>query len=242
VLVLLDISELKRLETVRRDFVANVSHELKTPLSAVVGFTEALQDGAKDDPAQRDDFLGRIHRQSARMAAIVDDLLALTGMETRGVQLEPKPVRVRTLIDKALDAISQQARSKELQLAVPPGPALDLSLPVDEDKVVQALVNLLDNAVKFSPGGSVIAISAVLENAGVRIAVSDDGPGIAGEHLPRLFERFYRVDKSRSRELGGTGLGLAIVKHIVELHGGSVGVDSTVGKGSTFWIVLPVAG
>jgi two-component system phosphate regulon sensor histidine kinase PhoR len=241
VLVLLDISELKRLEAVRRDFVANVSHELKTPLSAVVGFTEALQDGAKNDPIQRDDFLGRIHRQSARMAAIVDDLLALTGMETQGIQIERRQVKVRVLIEKALDAISQQARARGIQLAVPPDPAQEQIVSVDEDKLIQALVNLLDNAVKFSPSGGAIGISAAREADGVRISVSDDGPGISAEHLPRLFERFYRVDQSRSRELGGTGLGLAIVKHIVELHGGKVGVDSIVGNGSTFWVLLPCA-
>lgn len=239
VLVLSDITDLRRLEAVRRDFVANVSHELKTPLSAVVGFTEALRDGAKDDPAQRDDFLERIRRQSSRMAAIVDDLLVLTGMESRGAQPDLRPVLVRVLVDKALDAISQRVRDKGIQLAVPPDPALEQTIPADEDKMVQALVNLLDNAVKYSPGGSTVSISAVIEGDSVKLSISDDGPGISAGHLPRLFERFYRVDKSRSRELGGTGLGLAIVKHIVELHGGKAGVTSIEGKGSTFWVLLP---
>ncbi|MDI6739530.1 MAG: ATP-binding protein [Candidatus Edwardsbacteria bacterium] len=236
---MLDITELKRLETARRDFVANVSHELKTPLSAVVGFTEALQDGAQDEPVQRDDFLERIHRQSARMVSIVDDLLVLTGMESRGIQPDLRPVPVRVLIDKALDTISQRVRAKGMNVAVPPDTALERTVSVDEEKIVQALVNLLDNAVKFSSRGSTIGVNAAIGGNSVKILVNDDGTGIPAEHLPRLFERFYRVDKSRSRELGGTGLGLAIVKHIVELHHGKAGVESIEGKGSTFWISLP---
>ncbi|HTY08077.1 MAG TPA: ATP-binding protein [Candidatus Edwardsbacteria bacterium] len=241
VLVLLDVTDLKRLEGLRRDFVANVSHELKTPLSAVIGFTEALRDGAQDVPTERDDFLGRIHRQASRMAKIVNDLLDISGLETGNIRLNRQPVKVRQLIDQAMDAVGQQIRSRGMRVAVPSDPALELMINVDEERMTTALVNLLDNAVKFAPEKSTITVAAAASPGSVKLSVSDEGPGIPPEHLPRLFERFYRVDKSRSRDLGGTGLGLSIVKHVAETHGGSVGVTSDVGNGSTFWISLPVS-
>jgi two-component system phosphate regulon sensor histidine kinase PhoR len=241
VLVLLDITDIRRLEGLRRDFVANVSHELKTPLSAVVGYAEALRDGAKDVPAQRDDFLERIERQAGRMTKIVNDLLDLTGLETGSIRLDRQPLVVRQLIDRALDAVAPQVRGRGLRVALPDGPALGLTIAADEGRITTALVNLLDNAAKFAPAGSTITVSAAAVPGGVKLAVSDQGPGIPAEHLPRLFERFYRVDRSRSRELGGTGLGLSIVKHVAETHGGSAGVESEPGKGSTFWIVVPAA-
>jgi len=239
VLVLLDITDLKRLEGIRREFVANVSHELKTPLSAVIGFAEALRDGSKVVASDRDNFLERIHRQASRMGKIVNDLLDLSGLETGSTRLNFQPIKVRQLIDRALEMVGQQVRARGIKATIPPDPALDATVNVDEDRVVQALVNLLDNAVKFSEEKSSISVGAVLLDKQVKIYVTDNGPGIDTEHLPHLFERFYRVDKSRSRDLGGTGLGLAIVKHTAVLHAGTVGVESEVGRGSSFWIMLP---
>ncbi len=241
VLVFSDITHLKRLEAVRRDFVANVSHELKTPLAAVAGSVEALLDGAQHDPKQRGEFLERIRRQAVRMEKIVRDLLDLAALESGGYVPDLRPVAVRELIDRAVDALSRQLREKGMA-AIVAGPALDLMVLADEDKAVQALVNLLDNAVKHSPPGSAVTVAAEAEGAMARLSVGDAGPGIPSQHLPRLFERFYRADTARSRQLGGTGLGLAIVRHIAEIHGGTAGVDSEVGRGSRFWLRLPLAG
>jgi two-component system phosphate regulon sensor histidine kinase PhoR len=239
VLVLLDISELKRLESIRRDFVANVSHELKTPLSAVVGFAEALQDGAKEIPAQRDDFLERIQRQAHRMTKIVEDLLDLSALETGSVKVNLQIMKVRQAVERAMEGVGLDAKTRKSMIILADGGDLDVTIKADEEKIVQALTNLLSNAVKFSPEGSKISIGAEVKGNFIKIYVADKGVGIEEKHLPRLFERFYRVDKSRSRELGGTGLGLAIVKHIAELHGGSAGVESQIGQGSTFWIKIP---
>ncbi|MRR10445.1 PAS domain-containing sensor histidine kinase, partial [bacterium] len=167
------------------------------------------------------------------------DLLDLSGLETGSARLNPQPVRVRQLIDRALDAVGPQLRGRGLRVALPADAALDLTITVDEGRMTTALVNLLDNTAKFAPEGSTVTVAAGSAAGGVRLSVSDQGPGIPAEHLPRLFERFYRVDKSRSRELGGTGLGLSIVKHVAESHGGSAGVESVPGRGSTFWIVVP---
>jgi two-component system phosphate regulon sensor histidine kinase PhoR len=241
VVVLADITRLKRLEKVRRDFVANVSHELKTPLSAVIGFTEALRDGAGETPQTRGDFIERIRKQSARMARLVDDLLELSALESQEARTDAVPVKAISLAEKAVENLSQAARDRTQEISISGSPVWGSLVAADEQRIVQALGNMLDNAVKYSPEGTEIGLDCRLKEGMLEISVSDHGPGIAAEHLPRLFERFYRVDKSRSRELGGTGLGLAIAKHIVELHGGKVGVESELGRGSRFWLALPLA-
>lgn len=237
-IVITDITDFKKLEDMRQDFVANVSHELKTPLSAIIGYTQAIHDGEYKDTDQLQDFLGRIHRQSVRMNRIVNDLLALSALETGSYQFNSRQNRLAEIIERAVDNIQQQASQKRQDIKVRQ-PLPEMMVPADDVKLVQALTNLLDNASKYAPPEGLIEITVELKGTNIRITVSDTGPGITSDHLPRLFERFYRADKGRSREMGGTGLGLAIVKHIAEMHHGSVGVSSEIGKGSVFWIELP---
>lgn len=238
VLVVSDITDFRRLEKVRQDFVANVSHELKTPLSAILGYTQALRDGEYQGRDQMNDFLSRIHRQSDRMNRIVGDLLALSSLEN-GVQLASHPARLGELLERATENVQQLITNRQQKIELLDGPEASMNVTVDEGRMVQALTNLLDNASKYTPEGGSIKASAEIKNGWVRISIADTGCGTTSEHLPRLFERFYRVDKGRARDLGGTGLGLAIVKHIVELHGGRIGASSQIGQGSTFWIELP---
>ncbi len=239
VVVLNDVTRLKRLEAVRRDFVANVSHELKTPVTSIKGFAETLEDGALDDPAAAHRFVRIISGQADRLNAIIEDLLALSTLEQSGDSplLQLEEADLCDVIAVALEVCGPKAEAKSIELREDcPGLLLArVSPPLLE----QAVVNLIDNAVKYSAEGSTIVVT--LEETGdeVVVSVTDEGQGIAGEHLPRLFERFYRVDKARSRDLGGTGLGLAIVKHVAQIHGGRVSVDSVVGRGSTFRIHLP---
>ncbi len=237
--VLHDVTRLRRLENVRRDFVANVSHELKTPITSIKGFVETLLDGAADDPETLTRFLGIVSRQVNRLEAIIADLLTLSrlekGSEDQMTRLERG--RVEAVIKAAVEMCEKKAQDKEIEIGV----RCDSELEVRMNPALfeQALVNLIDNAVKYGPNGSRIDIIAEQEDDRVAIRVRDQGCGIEPKHLPRLFERFYRADKARSRELGGTGLGLAIVKHIALVHRGSVGVQSTVGRGSTFSLLLP---
>jgi two-component system phosphate regulon sensor histidine kinase PhoR len=241
VIVLNDVTDVQRLESVRRDFVANVSHELKTPIASIKGFVETLLDGAVDEPQDARHFLGIVVRQADRLAAIIEDLLALSRIEQSegagNLPLEACPVAL--MLDAAIADCSPRARERSIVLesACPPDLVAEINAPLLE----QALINLVDNAVKYSDTGRTVRVvaEAAGPDAGVAIAVHDQGCGIAAEHLPRLFERFYRVDRARSRSLGGTGLGLSIVKHIVQAHGGSVAVESTPGVGSTFTIHLP---
>ncbi len=239
VVVLNDVTRLRRLEAVRRDFVANVSHELKTPVTSIKGFAETLADGALDDPDAARHFLKIIAGQADRLNAIIEDLLSLSSLEHEGDgrNVELQETRLDDVIAVASEVCAPKARAKGISLSTecPPGLMVDANPPLLE----QAVVNLIDNAVKYSPGGTAVRVSAVPGDAEVVIAVSDEGQGIAREHLARLFERFYRVDRARSRDLGGTGLGLSIVKHVAQVHGGSVSVDSVVGRGSTFRIHLP---
>jgi two-component system phosphate regulon sensor histidine kinase PhoR len=239
--VLHDITELKRLEAVRREFVANVSHELRTPLAAIKGYAETLLDGAlEDDPDHRRGFVEVIHHNADRLARITEDLLALSTVEASGFRLQSSRVHISDAIEEVLPVIKEPAAKKgqTIEVSVPP------DLPhvlADTERINQVLVNLLNNAIKFTPEGGRITISVrvVPGSSMIEVAVSDNGVGIPRKDLPRIFERFYRVDKARSRELGGTGLGLAIVKHIVEAHGGKVWVESTLGQGSTFTFTLP---
>lgn len=248
VLVLHDMTELRRLEKIRKDFVANVSHELRTPLTSIKGYVEALLDGAKDDPAASVKFLEIILKQSDRLNLIIEDLLELSKIESGGISLKEEPLELRSVIDRTLSIITPIAEKNHHRLVT----AVDPSLPPvagDEGRLVQVLTNLLDNAVKYTPAGGTITVGAklapLLGNAEppirtIELSVADTGIGIPEEDRPRVFERFYRVDKARSRELGGTGLGLAIVKHIVEGHGGQVWVEANHPQGSRFVVRLPI--
>jgi signal transduction histidine kinase len=233
--------QLQRLEHVRRDFVANVSHELRTPLTSIKGYVEALLDSAKDDPQESRQFLEIILKQSDRLNLILDDLLQLSQIESREVVFKRDAVRLGEVVERTLSLIRPLAEKKghTLKVTVPDG------LPAvggDEGRLVQVLTNLLDNAVKYTPPRGTITIGAQVAAADmVDLSVSDTGPGIPEADRPRVFERFYRVDKARSRELGGTGLGLAIVKHIVEGHGGHVWVEGNRPTGSRFVVRLPAA-
>lgn len=240
VVVLNDLTRMRRLEEVRRDFVANVSHELKTPVTSIQGFVEALVDGGIQDPAQVERYLGIIARHTFRLNAIIDDLLTLSRLEDAGQEraLSFDTCPIKPAIEEAIDLSGVKADEKRMTIDLTCDDSLEarVNLPLLE----QAIINLIDNAVKYSPEGSHIHVQATRDDSRVSIAVIDEGSGIPPEHLSRIFERFYVVDKSRSRKLGGTGLGLAIVKHIAQAHGGRVTVESTPGQGSTFIIHLPV--
>ena len=239
VVVLNDVTRLKRLEAVRRDFVANVSHELKTPVTSIKGFAETLEDGALDDPAAARRFVRIIAGQADRLNSIIEDLLALSTLEQSGDSplLQLEEADLCDVVAVALEVCGPKAEAKSIELREDcPGRLLArVSPPLLE----QAVVNLIDNAVKYSAEGSTVVVTLEERGDEVVVSVTDEGQGVAREHLPRLFERFYRVDKARSRDLGGTGLGLAIVKHVAQIHGGRVSVDSLIGRGSTFRIHLP---
>lgn len=236
-MVVHDITELRRLEAKRRDFVANVSHELKTPLTAISGYVETLLGGAIDDRAHALEFLGVIHAQSKRLDNIVSDLLKLSSLESYAVEVRKERVALKDLADSLIAGLDSvfKARRAVVSNTIPAG----LAVRADPEKLGQVFVNLLDNAVKFSPENAKVEVSAAELPESVKVTVKDGGIGIPQEHLGRVFERFYRADKARSREMGGTGLGLSIVRHVVELHGGSVGVESAEGRGSEFWFILP---
>jgi two-component system phosphate regulon sensor histidine kinase PhoR len=240
-LVMADVTKLRRLENMRRDFVANVSHEIKTPLTAIKGYVETLVNQEVDSKGDYERFLGIINKHVNRLDAIVEDLLSLSRIE-RTVDIAESPLeftetRIGDIIQTAIQVC--QNRADEKNIAIDPSGELDLKARVDATLIEQAILNLLDNAIKYSDNGSVVAIDVEHRNGATGIHITDHGCGIAKTHLARLFERFYRVDKARSRQMGGTGLGLAIVKHIVQAHGGQVTVDSKPGRGSTFSVLLP---
>jgi two-component system phosphate regulon sensor histidine kinase PhoR len=238
IVVFHDVTDLKRLERVRQDFVANVSHELRTPLTAIKGYVEALREGGLQDPVQAEKFLRVIERHSERMDKIVSDLLLLSEMESADRVLQRETVPVPELIRTAVEALRPLAEGKKQSLRVQPLEGLP-TLRADSQKIHQVMINLLNNAISYTPEGGSITVEAQPVSEGAEISVIDNGIGILPDDLPRIFERFYRVDKGRSRELGGTGLGLSIVKHIVEAHGGHVRVESKPGKGSRFTFFLP---
>ncbi len=238
IVVFHDVTDLKRLERVRQDFVANVSHELRTPLTAIKGYVEALRDGGLQDPAQAEKFLGVIQRHSERMDKIVSDLLLLSEMESADRVLQIETVHLPELIRNAVETLRPLAERKKQNLRVEPLEGLP-TLRADGQKLHQVMINLLNNAISYTPGEGSITVEATPVSEGVEVSVSDNGIGIPADDLPRIFERFYRVDKGRSHELGGTGLGLSIVKHIVEAHDGRVQVESKPGKGSRFTFFLP---
>ncbi len=231
--VIYDITEIRKLETVRRDFVANVSHELKTPLTSIKGFVETLLEGALDDKENSRHFLEIIRDHANRLDNLINDLLSLSYMESKEVRLELVEINLKSLTQQILSGFKAQLAKKTIEVKneLPQG----LTVTADKDRIEEVLTNLIDNAIKFNKEKGVIKIYA----QDSIFIVEDSGIGIPNKDISRIFERFYRVDKARSRELGGTGLGLSIVKHIVELHSGSVGVESTEGLGSKFWFSLP---
>ncbi|CAM4259765.1 two-component system phosphate regulon sensor histidine kinase PhoR [Paenibacillus endophyticus] len=238
-LVLQDVSAIRRLERMRSEFVANVSHELKTPITAVKGFAETLLGGAVNDEETARSFLQIIYDESDRLNRLIGDILELSKIESRRVPLVFSPVEVDTFVDKSITLLESEAARKRIELSVNVEPGLYVE--ADEDRLRQIIMNLLSNGINYTPEGGRVAM--MVEGIGddyIRIQISDSGIGIPKKDLPRIFERFYRVDKARSRSSGGTGLGLSIVKHLVELHKGTISVTSAVGVGSTFTIELPV--
>jgi len=241
VLVLHDVTELRRLEVVRRDFVANVSHELRTPLTAIKGYAETLLGPAGDDRETARRFLEVIDRHSERLGRLIDDLLALSDLELGLTEIAHVPVAVGPTIDDVVDILRDRAARARVAVAVAVEPGTPPALG-DGDRLRQVLINLVDNAIKYTPEhGRVVVRAAPAADGMVAIAVEDTGIGIPARDLPRLTERFFRVDKARSRALGGTGLGLAIVKHLVHAHGGSLAIASTLGAGTTVTVQLPAA-
>ena len=238
VLTFRDVTERRRLEQVRRDFVANASHELRTPLTSIRGFVEALEDGAINDPATAQRFLGKIRTHAGRMGTLVEDLLALSRIESGEGPAHFEQIRPAEIAREVVASFSAQAESRSTTLIANDDGAP--SVVSDEDRLRRILENLVDNALKYTPEGGHVEVKSSCGAGGATVLeVRDDGPGIASEHLPRIFERFYRVDKARSRELGGTGLGLAIVRNLAESIGVTVAVASEPGQGTTFTVSIP---
>ncbi len=250
-LVLRDVTRLRRLEAIRMEFVANVSHELRTPLTAIRGFVETLLDGALESPAEARRFLKTVARHAERLARLLDDLLDLSNIELGRTALRLEPVAGREVIELAIAGLEPVAAKKQLALSVQVPQDFPRVL-ADRDRLIQILVNLVDNAIKFTPERGKVSVMArrLPPGAGpaptareevVEVSVSDTGIGIPPKDLPRITERFYRVDKTRSREMGGTGLGLAIVKHLVQAHGGELRIESELGRGTRVFFTLPIA-
>jgi len=235
--VIHDITEIRKLESMRKDFVANVSHELKTPLTSIKGFVETLLEGGLKDKENAGNFLKIIQDHTNRLNSLISDLMELAYLESRELKLELETTRLKNLVDEVLLGFKSQLRKKAIEVKndLPP----DLTIEADKDKLEQVLTNLIDNAIKFNKEKGFIRIQSQPLDGKLKITVEDSGVGISAKDISRIFERFYRVDKARSRELGGTGLGLSIVKHIIESHGGQVGVESTESLGSIFWFTLP---
>jgi two-component system phosphate regulon sensor histidine kinase PhoR len=235
--VFVDVTEVRRLESLRREFVANVSHELRTPVTAVRSAAETLQNAASNDPVATRAFLGIIERNAERLHDLVEDLLDLSRIESRGLKLNMEPLDLDAVYDQVLSLFGERAEKRGTFLAHEVPDDLPRVL-ADRRALEHVLTNLVDNAVKYCPSGTHIRLYAVAEGHTVELIVEDDGPGIEQRHLPRLFERFYRVDAGRSRDIGGTGLGLSIVKHLVEAMGGVVRVESIPGVGTKFGVTL----
>ena len=240
VIVLNDVTRLRRLETVRRDFVANVSHELRTPITSIKGFVETLQQGALENREEAERFLEIMSKQVERLNAIIEDLLSLSRLEQDSGTLEIAMEKTKIL--PILESVIRDCENKALKknTSIKLNCPNELEVFANPPLLNQAVLNLVDNALKYSEQGGEIKVQALSTETETVIEIQDWGCGIDSSHLPRLFERFYRVDQARSRQLGGTGLGLAIVKHIAQVHGGRVSVNSTLGKGSRFSIHLSI--
>ena len=233
-----DVTRLKELESIRKEFVGNVSHELRTPLSLIKGFAQTLLDGALHEPEQAERFLQKIDKHSDRLLFLIEDLLAISRLESGQVALNLQPVNLRDMAQRVVDDLGAPAatRHTSLENRIPAA----LSVRADADRLPQVFFNLTENAIKYGKSGGRVLLDARETGGGkVEVLVSDDGPGIPPEAIGRIFERFYRVDRARSRESGGTGLGLAIVKHIVQVHGGEAWVKSDLGRGASFHFTLP---
>lgn len=237
VLVLYDITDLKNIELMRKDFIANVSHELKIPISSVAGYAQRLVDGAKDDTELREKFIGVIHKESKRLNLLIDDLLILSRLEYEDFKLQISKVSVLSLLEDFLPVIRERAEAKNITFTVTGDETIEME--ADDEKLKQIVNKLLTNAVINTPNDGTVDLVIDMFDGQVRICVKDTGIGMKQKDLRRIFERFYRVDTERSRNTGGTGLGLAIVKHIVDVHGGTIRVDSQLGKGTTFTVCLP---
>jgi two-component system phosphate regulon sensor histidine kinase PhoR len=237
VLVFHDITELKKLEQMRKDFVANVSHELKTPITSIKGFSETLLDGAMKDENTLEYFLTIILKESDRLQTLIQDLLDLSKMEQQEFSLNINRLNISDLLQETYAILEKRAKDKDIsfQLETPKAPAL---VEADSYRLKQVFINLINNAITYTPNGGEIKVIVRDEAGFVCVEVKDTGIGIERDELPRIFERFYRVDKARSRNSGGTGLGLAIVKHIVEAHKGKISVESTPGKGTSFFVKI----
>ena len=234
-----DITRLERLEKVRQEFLSNVSHELRTPLTSILAFVETLEDGGLEDRENNRRFLEIIRRNAERMHHLIDDILELSAIEAGKVEIKPKIFLLAPLVEEVWSLMARKARAKNISFENEVFG--EVAIFADSRRVEQILTNLIGNALKFNREGGSIAVTYKKTSSFHQISVIDTGEGISGEQLPRIFERFYRTDTARSRELGGTGLGLAIVKHLSRLHGGEARVESTPGTGSTFTIELPLA-
>jgi two-component system phosphate regulon sensor histidine kinase PhoR len=237
ILVFHDLTRIKQLEATRQEFVANVSHELRTPLAMIKGYTETLLGGAKDDPATATKFLQTVERHANRLTLLIEDLLTISSLESGQIQLRQETIALPGAVEKVFNDLKPRAEARSVKLLnqVPP-----LAASADANRLHQVLSNLVDNAIKYGRAeGEVIVSGRETGDGQIEISVRDDGPGIPAEALDRIFERFYRVDKARSRDQGGTGLGLSIVKHIVQAHGGKIWAASEVGAGTTFFFTLP---
>jgi len=232
-----DVTEEKRVEAIKRDFVANVSHELRTPLASIKGYAETLLDGALEDKATLKNFLTIIDRHANRMTALIEDLLTLSMLESHQMPMSFESLDIKGLINSVIQGFEKQAKDKDIELIMNIGIEIP-KITADKDRLEQVIVNLVDNAVKYTNKGTVRVLAEKSDDM-LQVNVEDTGIGIPEKDIPRIFERFYRVDKGRSRELGGTGLGLAIVKHIIQGHNGKIWVKSQPGKGTTFSFTIP---
>jgi two-component system phosphate regulon sensor histidine kinase PhoR len=237
--VLHDVTGIEAAEKSRRDFIANVSHELRTPLTSIQGYVETLVEDPHPNPETTREFLGVILKNATRMNRLTEDLLALASVESPNYKVTPQPTRASALVEDAIESLGGMVVDSEVELESAGAP--DALIMADPDAMNQVFGNLIENALKYGKAGGRIRVGAQLLESEVEFSVMDFGPGIAFEHLERIFERFYRVDKARSRESGGTGLGLAIVKHIVQAHGGRIWAESELGSGATFHFTLPLA-
>lgn len=241
-----DRSDQEQIMQMRRDFVANVSHELKSPLAALMGFIETLRSVAKEDPKAQERFLSIMESEAQRMNRLVNDLLSLSQVEATERQRPTEPIDLHGLIEQTVDILLPAAAARDVTLKIENQATIDPSVKGDSDQLRQVFNNLIENAIKYGVQGGNVTITvsqpcylSSLRGEGIEVSVSDDGPGIDPVHLPRLSERFYRIDSHRSRQMGGTGLGLAIVKHIVNRHRGRLLVDSELGRGTNFRVLLP---